>query len=130
MAALSTKLRSVAFSIDGSAGGIAFWCPGCGSAHAVCTHGDRAKRPVWTWDGNVDAPTISPSINIRTGPRPTVPVDRPDAGRIDVCHSFVRGGSIEFLGDCTHTLAGKTVPLPDWPTAGHEAGYLSGPPHD
>ncbi|MGC4033677.1 MAG: hypothetical protein QM754_18485 [Tepidisphaeraceae bacterium] len=27
------------------------------------------------------------------------------------CHSFVRDGQIEFLGDCTHELAGKTVPL-------------------
>src|SRR5436309_254590 len=29
----------------------------------------------------------------------------------DVCHSFVRDGLIEFLGDCTHPLAGRTVPL-------------------
>ena len=31
-----------------------------------------------------------------------------------VCHSFVRNGRIEFLGDCTHGLAGKTVDLPKW----------------
>lgn len=35
----------------------------------------------------------------------------------DVCHSFVRDGRIQFLGDCTHELAGKTVDLPDWPYA-------------
>lgn len=28
------------------------------------------------------------------------------------CHSFVRDGQIEFLSDCTHALAGKTVSLP------------------
>lgn len=28
-----------------------------------------------------------------------------------VCHSFVFDGEIRFLGDCTHALAGKTVPL-------------------
>lgn len=28
-----------------------------------------------------------------------------------VCHSFVRDGRIEFLGDCTHELAGKSVAL-------------------
>lgn len=33
------------------------------------------------------------------------------------CHSFIRNGQWEFLGDCTHPLVGKTVPLeplPDW----------------
>ena len=29
-----------------------------------------------------------------------------------VCHSFVRAGQIEFLGDCTHEFAGQTVPMP------------------
>jgi hypothetical protein len=28
------------------------------------------------------------------------------------CHSFVVDGQIQFLGDCTHKLAGQTVPLP------------------
>jgi hypothetical protein len=31
------------------------------------------------------------------------------------CHSFVRNGRIEFLGDCTHALASQTVDLPDLP---------------
>ena len=29
------------------------------------------------------------------------------------CHSFVREGRIEFLGDCTHAMVGQTVDLPD-----------------
>lgn len=130
MALLSPKLRSVALSMDGSAGGIAFWCPGCGEPHVVCTRGDPAARPVWGWDGDVDAPTITPSINILIGPRPMVPVGRPDAGKIDVCHSFVHDGHIQFLGDCTHALANQTVPLPDWPSAGDEAEFYLRPPHD
>lgn len=32
-----------------------------------------------------------------------------------VCHSFVREGRIQFLGDCTHRLAGHTVDLPAFP---------------
>ena len=32
----------------------------------------------------------------------------------DICHSFVTDGRIQFLGDCTHKLAGQTVDLPDW----------------
>jgi hypothetical protein len=27
---------------------------------------------------------------------------------------FVTDGRIQFLGDCTHALAGQTVDLPDW----------------
>lgn len=30
---------------------------------------------------------------------------------MNICHSFVRNGKIEFLSDCTHELAGKTVEL-------------------
>jgi hypothetical protein len=49
-------------------------------------------------------PTFEPSILISIG-------NGPDAPRL-VCHSFVREGKIQFLGDCTHELAGQTVPLP------------------
>lgn len=31
------------------------------------------------------------------------------------CHSFVRNGHWQFLNDCAHKLAGKTVPLPPLP---------------
>jgi len=31
----------------------------------------------------------------------------------EVCHYFLKGGMLQFLGDCTHTLAGQTVPLPE-----------------
>jgi hypothetical protein len=97
------------------------WCPGCNDAHRV-TFG---SPDAWTWDGNEAAPTIAPSI-LTTGVqwahdgkfyRPghvTVPT-----GGQTVCHSFVRAGQWEFLSDCTHTLAGQTVPmvpLPDWLT--------------
>ena len=75
-----------------------FRCPGCGEAHMI-------KVPVWSFDGNFERPTISPSI------KATNPNSEPSF----VCHSFVRNGQIEFLGDCTHSLAGKTVDLPEWP---------------
>ena len=28
--------------------------------------------------------------------------------------SYVKDGSIQFLADCTHALAGRTVPLQPW----------------
>lgn len=31
------------------------------------------------------------------------------------CHLFIRAGQIEFLGDCTHEFAGKTVPMEPLP---------------
>jgi hypothetical protein len=34
--------------------------------------------------------------------------------KCSVCHSFIQEGSIIFLDDCTHTLRGQTVPLPEW----------------
>jgi len=34
---------------------------------------------------------------------------------VNICHSFIRDGKIQFLGDCTHALAGQTVDLPELP---------------
>lgn len=68
-----------------------FDCPGCLESHGV-----QLSR--WTWNGNVDRPSLSPSVHVRS-PR--------------VCHSHVRDGRIEYLGDCSHELAGRTVELPE-----------------
>jgi hypothetical protein len=35
---------------------------------------------------------------------------------VPVCHSFVTDGRIQFLTDCTHAFAGRTVDLPEWDT--------------
>ncbi|HET7486825.1 MAG TPA: DUF6527 family protein [Acidimicrobiales bacterium] len=82
------------------------WCPGCDGAHAV----EIESPPVrWEWDRNLDSPTISPSILVN-GSEPRHP-GRPR------CHSYVRAGRWEFLGDSEHPLAGQTVAmvaLPDW----------------
>jgi len=69
------------------------------------------KKPAWTWDGNLEAPTVSPSILSSIGPYG-------DQGKpLGVCHSFLKAGVFEFLDDCTHPLKGQHVPmvdLPDW----------------
>ena len=107
MGALSKKLRSMAGG-EGAPDwrGIAFWCPGCDGVHVV-----KISPGGWTFDGNTDAPTFSPSILVTGGSN--------DKSR---CHSFVRAGKIEFLSDCTHALAGTTVEIPDWPYAEGEYG--------
>lgn len=96
-----------------------FWCPGCNTPH-----GPRVAGPsAWDWNGDRDRPTLSPSVLVR-GTRPLTDDEYQRVIRGNtltpeplVCHSFVRDGQIQFLGDCTHALAGQTVPIPDWPHA-------------
>ena len=83
---------------DGSRAGLNYACAHCG-IHTIVTEGGGA----WGWDGNEEAPTFTPSVLLT------------DPSRNRVCHSFVRGGMVEYLNDCTHADAGKTVPLPDLP---------------
>lgn len=82
---------------------VTFDCPGCGFAHILNV--DPAHRPSWTFNGKLDLPTLFPSINATR----KFPSGRPT----ERCHSWVRDGRIEFLSDCTHALAGKTVELPE-----------------
>jgi hypothetical protein len=81
---------------------VGFWCPGCNRSHVLRVGGEQTPR--WTYNGNPDAPTFTPSILAR--------FHRPSG--TDVCHSFVTDGMIQFLSDCTHELAGQTVPIPEW----------------
>jgi len=83
-----------------------FECPGCGCCHFFST--DGAGRPHWQWNGDVEKPTVTPSILV-SGSRPE-----------HRCHSFVKDGRIQFLGDCHHKLAGQTVDLPEWGGLWHE----------
>ena len=115
MAKLSNVLRSL------SGGMVAFWCPGCDSAHGIRVSGEQ---PLWEWDGNADAPTFAPSINSQWHGQREVGFIMVEVR--EICHSFVRGGRIEFLGDCTHALKGQAVPLPNWPES-FDDGYLTHP---
>jgi hypothetical protein len=40
-------------------------------------------------------------------------VERTDRSKTMICHLFVTGGMIEYLPDCTHSLVGQTVELPE-----------------
>lgn len=92
-------------------GRILFWCPGCDGAHMIRVEGPAPG--CWGYNGNPDAPTFKPSILVR--------YDGSDAGingaPPTVCHSYVTDGNIQFLSDCTHALAGQTVPLPPFDEA-------------
>lgn len=84
----------------GSDGRRIWYCPGCREAHLVIT--GSGEGPRWEWNGSEDSPTFSPSILTRGTKR---------------CHVFITDGKIQYLGDCEHDLAGKTVdlmPYKDW----------------
>lgn len=88
------------------------WCPACGEVHGFAVDAPFSNGAKWSFDGNIEAPTFAPSMNITNGP---FPVGSSRAGKTEVCHYFLREGKIQYLGDCTHELAGQTVPLPDIP---------------
>jgi len=105
-----------------------FFCPGCLHRHAIQV--GEGEHPHWAWNGDMDKPTFTPSILV-TG-RKFTPKGRADyeawyaagcpknedgslhefEGAESRCHSFITNGQIQFLSDCTHGLAGQTVPLP------------------
>lgn len=116
MSLMGSKLRSIAPN-QSYGGGVAHWCPACKETHVFTINGKNASGAGWSWNGNTEAPTFTPSMKITTGPRPTVPEGRPDAGRIDICHYILTDGVINFCGDSTHAMAGQSAPLPDWPYA-------------
>lgn len=91
---------------DGSPYGVSFDCPGCAVTHIVPTTGLTA----WEFNGNFDRPTLMPSILVYDH---DIMLEDGTKGRTFRCHSYVTDGRIQFLGDCTHPLAGKTVDLPE-----------------
>lgn len=109
--------------VDGNK--VAFRCPGCEETHVLPVSGERA----WYWNGSMESPTFAPSILARHGHyvpgHESEPCwctynaahpDDPDKFGCGICHSYVTEGRIQFLGDCTHKLAGQTVPIPEWDT--------------
>lgn len=94
---------------------VSFTCPGCGDAHTVPVGPNG-----WGWNGDLNKPTLTPSLLVRSGHYADAwkPGDACWCGKdygfeCYRCHSFVRDGRIEFLGDSTHKLAGQTVDLLD-----------------
>lgn len=91
---------------------LAFWCPGCdmngrGGLHMLPVNTGGIKSPSWDFDGDLELPTLSPSILTRMSFR--------NGNENFVCHSFLKAGVFEFLGDCTHQYANQKVPIPDLP---------------
>ena len=89
--AVGQRLVLESLGQDGTHVGWMVFCPACKCGHLF------DKR--WTFNGDIFKPTFTPSMLVDRG------VNLPR------CHSYVTDGKIQFLSDCTHELAGKTVPL-------------------
>lgn len=95
-------------------GRLTFYCPGCHTRHVVTIRGG-CQGTAWDWNQSLERPTLSPSVLV-TWYKPSdddADFDDPTKDVKMTCHSFVRDGYIEFLTDCTHSLAGQTVQLPE-----------------
>ncbi|MBA6061528.1 MULTISPECIES: DUF6527 family protein [Pseudomonas] len=102
-------------------GSLWFFCTGCDAPHSL--HVGSGSGPRWGYNGNPEAPTFTPSVLVRGTQRLTdeehqaLMAGEKVEPRPFVCHSFVTDGRIQYLGDCTHGLAGQTVELPEWEVA-------------
>ena len=95
--------------------GYSFFCPGCKDHHVIYTN--YTDHPNWKFNGDIEKPTFEPSLMVRG----TISMTDEEVSRVMcgervvpvpfVCHSFIRDGEIQFLGDCTHDLRNKTVSL-------------------
>lgn len=92
---------------DGVPIGYMMWCPGCKWHHGIWVEKPNERcNARWTFNGDLERPTFNPSVLI---------FHEENGQRVTDCHFYVTSGMVQFLGDCRHSLAGKTVPLPELP---------------
>lgn len=88
------------------------WCPACKEMHPL--------PDSWQFNGNIEKPTFTPSFKhegLKTV-RDSNGVwlgewERDSQGNTikEVCHYILTDGILNFCGDCTHSMAGQSVPL-------------------
>jgi Family of unknown function (DUF6527) len=76
-----------------------YWCPGCDALHGIAVRPHSQDNGAgWDFTGTLECPTYAPSQlsthEIWKGHG--VPAEH------FVCHTFIRNGMVEFLGDCSH----------------------------
>ena len=113
--------------VENDPGRLMFQCPACGNCHAFFV--GTGPGPRWQWNGSMDTPTFTPSLLVQ-GTEMTAQgkadyeawckggYQKPSPVKFDSsptrCHSYVTDGKIQFLADCSHAMAGKTVDIPEW----------------
>lgn len=85
--------------------GYSHWCSACKHCHTFYI---QCNNHTWTFDGNVNSPTFSPSMleyyTQKNGERKTL------------CHYILTSEVMNYCGDSPHELSGKSVPLEDIPS--------------
>ena len=74
-----------------------YHCEGCGYEHAFALKSEGGNHG---FNMDLDNPTVTPSLLQNFSPD-------------SICHSFIRDGKIQYLGDCHHHLKGQTIELPE-----------------
>lgn len=119
MAQLGAFLRTVE-------GGVSHWCPACREMHTVTVKRDPKDARGWTFNHNIEKPTLAPSVKVSSNCTAEVDdkgewtgkwVIDPKTGKSPpyCCHYFLTDGVLQFQPDCTHALKGQRVPLPPLP---------------
>lgn len=114
-------MKAKLIHIDAIETRLTWYCPGCKSDHGVPV---PPNSRAWQWNESLNAPTLSPSVLVTSGHYITGHTGEcwcsykaedgtPAPFGCIRCHCFVRDGRIEFLSDCSHELAGKTVEMRD-----------------
>ena len=110
MGQITTKLRNTTDGFD-------WWCIACGECHPL------PYKKGWTFDGNIEFPTFTPSFK-HTGIQSVIVdgkwtgdwiLDENGNTKDWCCHYIITSGIIHYCNDCTHTFAGKIIPMPDLP---------------
>ncbi|MBV8885775.1 MAG: hypothetical protein JO235_17515 [Chroococcidiopsidaceae cyanobacterium CP_BM_RX_35] len=97
-----TKLSPI--EENGVVVGYRFYCPGCSENHALYIRPNKAlSGATWDFNGDIEKPAFYPSL--------LTIIEQ--SKRFKVCHLYVRDGKLQFLTDCTHSLAGQLVEIPD-----------------
>lgn len=83
-----------------------YFCPACGEYHGVPIDGPSVpNRGPWTWDGNREHPTLTPSVRVW--------IDGEEASNRRQCHHVITNGVITFQAD-SWKRPGESLPLPAW----------------
>lgn len=114
-------MGQVSLSLRKNNAGFHHWCDGCKELHILPMYGG------WTFNGNLDKPTFSPSfkhegLRIETDEKTgkwTGEWLKDDQGKPIpyICHYVLTNGILNYCSDSTHEMAGKSVSLPPLPEA-------------
>lgn len=85
------------------AGDYQHWCEGCKCMHQINTERANMNNARWKFDGNMEQPTFTPSVNISWENHKDEVMSR--------CHYTITAGMVQFHGDCTHEFKDVNRPL-------------------